>query len=42
MLTLVQLAELFDVTVDELIRDPNEIPENTGGPIEHVMEAAVE
>ena len=42
VLTLVQLAELFDVTVDELIRDPNEIPENTGGPIEHVMEAAVE
>ena len=42
VLPLVQLAELFDVTVDELIRDPNEIPENTGGPIEHVMEAAVE
>ena len=42
VLTLVQLAELFDVKVDDLIRDPEEIPENTGGPIEHVMEAAVE
>ena len=42
VLTLVQLAELFDVKVDDLIRDPEEIPENTGGRIEHVMEAAVE
>ena len=42
VLTLVQLAELFDVTVDELLRDPNEIPANTGGPIEHAMEVAVE
>ena len=42
VLTLVQLAELFGITIDELIRDPNEIPENTGGPIEHAMEKAVE
>ena len=42
VLTLVQLAEVFDVTVDELLRDPNEIPANSGGPIEHAMEAAVE
>ena len=42
VLTLVQLAELFDVTVDDLIRDPNEIPEHNEGPIEHAMEAAVE
>lgn len=42
VLTLVQLAELFEITVDELIRDPDEIPENTGGPIEHAMEVAVE
>lgn len=41
VLTLVQLAELFEVTVDDLIRDPNEIPENTGGRIEQAMEAAV-
>ena len=42
VLTLVQLAELFEITVDDLLRDPNEIPQNTGGPIEHAMEAAVE
>ena len=42
VLTLVQLAELFETTVDDLLRDPNEIPEHTGGRIEHVMEAAVE
>ena len=42
VLTLVQLAELFGIKVDDLIRDPNEIPENTGGPIEHAMEVAVE
>ena len=42
VLTLVQLAELFEVSVDDLIRDPNEIPENSGGPIEQAMEAAVE
>ena len=42
VLTLVQLAELFGITVDELLRDPDEIPANTGGPIEHAMEIAVE
>ena len=42
VLTLIQLAELFDTTVDELLRDPDAIPENSGGPIEHAMEAAVE
>ena len=42
VLTLVQLAELFEITVDDLLRDPDEIPANTGGPIEHAMEAAVE
>ena len=42
VLTLVQLAEFFDTTVDELLRDPDEIPANTGGPIEHAMEKAVE
>ena len=42
VLTLVQLSELFDTTVDELLRDPDEIPANTGGPIEHAMEKAVE
>ena len=42
VLTLVQLAELFDITLDELIRDPNEIPVHEEGPIEHAMEVAVE
>lgn len=42
VLTLVQLAELFDITVDDLLRDPNEIPEHTSGRIEHAMEVAVE
>ena len=42
VLTLVQLAELFEISTDELLRDPNEIPEHTEGPIERVMEVAVE
>ena len=42
VLTLVQLAELFRIKVDDLIRDPNEIPEHSEGRIEHAMEAAVE
>ena len=42
VLTLVQLSELFEVTVDDLLRDPNEIPADSGGRIEHAMEVAVE
>ena len=42
VLTLVQLSELFDISVDELLRDPNEIPAHVEGPIEHAMEVAVE
>ena len=42
VLTLVQLAELFEITVDELLRDPNEIPRESNGRIEKVMEAAVQ
>ena len=41
VLTLVQLAELFDTTVDELLADPNALPKETGGRIEQAMEAAV-
>ena len=33
VLTLVQLAELFDVKVDDLIRDPEEIPEIPADPL---------
>ena len=42
VMTLVQLAELFEITVDDLLRDPNEIPAETGGRIEQAMEVAVE
>lgn len=41
VMTLVQLAELFDVTVNDLIQDPNELPANPGR-MERVMGAAVE
>ena len=39
--TLVQLAELFEVTVDDLLVDPNELPEN-GSKVEKIMSRAVE
>lgn len=41
VLTLVELSKLFGVTVDDLLVDPNELPENPGK-IERVMERAVE
>lgn len=41
VLTLAQLAELFDITVNELLVDPNALPENTGA-VERVMGRAVE
>ena len=41
VLTLMQLAELFEVTVNELLVDPNALPENTGR-VEQVMGKAVE
>ena len=41
VLTLVQIAELFDTTVDELLADPNILPENQGT-VERVMGKAVE
>lgn len=39
--TLVQLAELFDITVNDLLIDPNALPEETGA-VERVMGKAVE
>ena len=42
VLTLVQLAELFDVTVNDLLVDPNEILEQTDNKMERAMSAAVE
>lgn len=41
VLTLTQLAELYGVTVDDLLADPNALPENTSK-VEKVMEKAVE
>ena len=41
VLTLVQLAELFEVTVNDLLQDPNELPAD-GGKVQKVMEMAVE
>ena len=41
VVTMVQLAELFDISVNELLLDPNELPDNPGR-MERVMGAAVE
>ncbi len=41
VLTLTQLAELFGVTVDDLLADPNALPETTSR-VEKAMEKAVE
>ena len=41
VLTLMQLAELFGVTVDELLQDPNRLPEQNSPMVER-MEKAVE
>ncbi len=40
VVTLMQLAELFDVTVNDLLVDPNALPEELGK-VEQVMEKAV-
>ena len=41
LLTLVQLSELFGITVNDLLTDPNELPEEKGAVVEK-MEKAVE
>lgn len=41
VLTLVQLADLFEVTVNELLIDPNELPAD-GGKVQKAVEKAVE
>ncbi len=41
ILTLMQLSELFGITVDELLADPNRLPEDKGKVVE-TMERAVE
>ena len=40
VMTLVQLAEQFDVSVNELVSDPDELPEDTGA-VQHAMERMV-
>ena len=39
--TIVQLAEVFEVTVNDLLIDPNELPDTTGK-VEKIMSRAVE
>ena len=41
VVTLARLAELFDVPMDVLVRDKDELPKNIGS-VERVMERAVE
>ena len=41
ILTLIELAKVFDVTVDDLLKDHNALPENVGK-VEQVMGMAVE
>ena len=41
VLTLMELAQLFDITVDDLLRDHNALPDNVGK-VEQVMGKAME
>lgn len=41
IITVVELAQLFDITVDDLLKDHNALPENVGM-VEQVMGKAVE
>lgn len=41
VITLVQLADLFEITVNELLIDPEALPEESGA-VQRVMEKAVE
>ena len=41
VMTLVAIARQFGVTVDELVKDPNALPEETG-PVQHAMGQVVE
>ena len=41
IITLAQLAELFGITVNELVQDPDALPEHTGA-VQHAMEKVVE
>ena len=41
VLTMVQLADQFDVTVNDLLTDPNQLPEQSSA-VQHAMEQVVE
>ena len=41
ILTLVAISDLFNVSVDDLLRDPDALPEQTGS-VQHAMEQMVE
>ena len=41
ILTLIALAEVLGVTVDDLLQDPNALPENTGA-VQHAMDQVVQ
>ena len=38
VITLAQLASLYEITVDDLLRDPNELPPDSEGKIQNVVE----
>ena len=42
VLTMIQIADLFEISMNDLVSDPNEIPANSGGAVERAMEKAVE
>ena len=42
VLTLVQMADFFEISVNDLVVDPNALPENTGGVMERAMERVAE
>lgn len=42
VLTLMQLSEQFDITVNDLLADPNALPENPSGKLEQVMSSVSE
>lgn len=42
VMTMIQIADIFEISMNDLVSDPNEIPANSGGVVERAMEKAVE
>ena len=42
VITMLQIADLFEITMNDLVSDPDAIPANSGGVVERAMEKAVE